>query len=261
VFRFCNTDVGTRSQYIHRRRPADGPQHRRGVPTAAAAGRAHSQLQAFRTVEPLPLLNPSHAPLPPSSPCPSKVCRHVEIDCWESKSSEVTRLSNGCPWLSRERIPTVLHGHTWTTVEKFANVAQAVEQCAFVTSKLPVILSLEMHCTPKCQNKLAKMMAQSFGSAMLTVRLPLLTNVHILGSACTQWENSSDDNTCRVLGSLTTFAQPDEKLHCRRPTWSGASSQRARSRTARRDHPRPAKAGARRHSGAVEVSSCRQRAC
>jgi len=70
--------------------------------------------------------------------------------------------------LSRERIPTVLHGHTWTTVEKFANVAQAFEQCAFVTSKLPVILSLEMHCTPKCQNKLAKMMAQSFGSAMLT---------------------------------------------------------------------------------------------
>ena len=37
-------------------------------------------------------------------------------------------------------------GHTFVTVEKFDEVAKAVGEYAFVTSKLPVILSLEMHC-------------------------------------------------------------------------------------------------------------------
>ena len=35
-------------------------------------------------------------------------------------------------------------GHTFCTIETFANVAQAVQEYAFSTSELPVILSLEV---------------------------------------------------------------------------------------------------------------------
>ena len=50
-------------------------------------------------------------------------------------------------------------------------VVKAVAESAFVTSELPVILSLEMHCDPKQQNALAKMMVKRFGERLLTVRL------------------------------------------------------------------------------------------
>mmetsp|Transcript_68515 Transcript_68515/g.205239 ORF Transcript_68515/g.205239 Transcript_68515/m.205239 type:complete len:636 (+) Transcript_68515:126-2033(+) len=69
-------------------------------------------------------------------------CRHVEIDCWDGPKKD----------------PIVTHGHTFCTIERFEEIAKAVRQCGFVTSDLPIILSLEMHCSPKQQAKLASMM-------------------------------------------------------------------------------------------------------
>ena len=43
------------------------------------------------------------------------------------------------------------HGHTFTTVVSFDDVVEAIADYAFATSRLPVILSLEMHCSPKQQ--------------------------------------------------------------------------------------------------------------
>jgi hypothetical protein len=40
--------------------------------------------------------------------------------------------------------PVVKHGHTFTTVESFENVAKAISQCAHITSEMPVVLSLEV---------------------------------------------------------------------------------------------------------------------
>jgi len=77
--------------------------------------------------------------------------RSLEIDCWDGAGSE----------------PAVKHGHTLTTVEQFDEVARAIGECAFTSSELPVVLSLEMHCSPKQQNKLAKMMIAHFGTALL----------------------------------------------------------------------------------------------
>eukprot|EP00966_Prymnesium_polylepis_P044063 1021471-Prymnesium_polylepis.1 len=54
--------------------------------------------------------------------------------------------------------------------EHFDEVAKAIGQCAFVTSDLPVILSLEMHCSPRMQYQLAQMMVQHIDAALLTVR-------------------------------------------------------------------------------------------
>jgi hypothetical protein len=61
--------------------------------------------------------------------------------------------------------------HTFCTVVPFARVAEAVGECAFLFSKLPVILSLEMHASPKQQHRLALAMVEHFGDTLLQVRL------------------------------------------------------------------------------------------
>jgi len=76
--------------------------------------------------------------------------RQVEIDCWPGSSS-----------------PIVTHGHTWCTAEKFEAVAEAISECAFVNSELPVILSLEMHCNTQQRNMLAKMLVENIGDRLL----------------------------------------------------------------------------------------------
>jgi len=79
-------------------------------------------------------------------------CRHQEIDCWDGVE---------------QSHPIVTHGHTFCTVETFDLVSQAISECAFVASDLPVILSLEMHCTPPQQNSLAKMLVKHLGDMLL----------------------------------------------------------------------------------------------
>jgi len=66
--------------------------------------------------------------------------------------------------------PIVTHGHTFCTSISFEEVAKAVNECAFVTSNLPVILSLEMHCSPKQQYRLARIMIAYLPDTMLPVR-------------------------------------------------------------------------------------------
>ena len=95
-----------------------------------------------------------------------------------------------------DRNHTCFAGHTFCTVETFDAVAVAVGECAFVTSKLPVFLSLEvkrglhalrlrslpysdlpldpwlwqMHCSPRNQYRLASMLMRHVGDALLPVR-------------------------------------------------------------------------------------------
>ena len=57
---------------------------------------------------------------------------------------------------------------TFCTVETFDAVAIAIAECAFVTSALPVIMSLEMHCSPKQQRLLATALIKHLGGALLT---------------------------------------------------------------------------------------------
>lgn len=96
-------------------------------------------------------------------------CRHLEIDCWDSK-----------------RGPVVTHGFTLVTVETFGAVAAAVARYAFVTSELPVILSLEMHCSLRQQHRIAELLHHHLGDALLsydelcTCSDPLLISPHDL---------------------------------------------------------------------------------
>eukprot|EP00966_Prymnesium_polylepis_P180355 4176484-Prymnesium_polylepis.1 len=61
----------------------------------------------------------------------SQGLRQLEIDCWDGRG----RFAN---------TPIVTHGHTFCTIEKFSEVAKAIGQCAFATSEMPVLLSLEV---------------------------------------------------------------------------------------------------------------------
>ena len=62
----------------------------------------------------------------------------------------------------------VTHGHTLCTVEQFNEVAKAIAECAFITSELPVIVSLEMHCSSEQQRIVAEILVEQLGDALST---------------------------------------------------------------------------------------------
>lgn len=60
-------------------------------------------------------------------------------------------------WDSKDGMePEVTHGHTLTTRILFKEVLEdAIKPYAFVASRYPLILSLENHCNPELQDKMA----------------------------------------------------------------------------------------------------------
>jgi phosphatidylinositol phospholipase C, delta len=63
----------------------------------------------------------------------------------------------------------VCSGHTFCTTAMFDDVAAAHQKTAFVTSQLPVIVSLEMHCTPQMQRVLAMKLIKHLGDQLISV--------------------------------------------------------------------------------------------
>ncbi|MGH0117316.1 UNVERIFIED_CONTAM: hypothetical protein FKN15_013839, partial [Acipenser sinensis] len=79
-------------------------------------------------------------------------CRSVELDCWDGDDG----------------MPIIYHGHTLTTKIPFKDVVEAVNRSAFVNSDLPVILSIENHCSLPQQRKMAEVFKSVFGDKLVT---------------------------------------------------------------------------------------------
>uniref|UniRef100_A0A670ZJ72 Phosphoinositide phospholipase C n=1 Tax=Pseudonaja textilis TaxID=8673 RepID=A0A670ZJ72_PSETE len=99
-------------------------------------------------------------------------CRSVELDCWDGDDS----------------MPVIYHGHTLTTKIAFKEVVEAIDRNAFITSDMPVIISIENHCSLPQQRKMADIFKNTFGDKLVTKFLfesdfsddPLLPSPHQL---------------------------------------------------------------------------------
>ncbi|KAM4715436.1 1-phosphatidylinositol 4,5-bisphosphate phosphodiesterase epsilon-1 isoform 2-T3 [Anableps anableps] len=79
-------------------------------------------------------------------------CRSVELDCWDGDDG----------------MPVIYHGHTLTTKIPFKDVVEAVNRSAFVNSDMPVVLSIENHCSLLQQRKMAEIFKTVFGERLVT---------------------------------------------------------------------------------------------
>uniref|UniRef100_A0A8D0GBT1 Phosphoinositide phospholipase C n=1 Tax=Sphenodon punctatus TaxID=8508 RepID=A0A8D0GBT1_SPHPU len=79
-------------------------------------------------------------------------CRSVELDCWDGDDG----------------MPTIYHGHTLTTKISFKEVVEAIDRSAFITSDVPIIISIENHCSLPQQRKMAEIFKNVFGDKLET---------------------------------------------------------------------------------------------
>lgn len=63
--------------------------------------------------------------------------------------------------------PRVLHGFTLTKEVSFRSVCQVVKEYAFVTTDLPLTVSLEVHCSPLQQEVMVDIMEEAWGELLL----------------------------------------------------------------------------------------------
>eukprot|EP01130_Rhizamoeba_saxonica_P001799 TRINITY_DN11647_c0_g1_i1.p1 TRINITY_DN11647_c0_g1~~TRINITY_DN11647_c0_g1_i1.p1 ORF type:complete len:1101 (+),score=238.31 TRINITY_DN11647_c0_g1_i1:1-3303(+) len=77
-------------------------------------------------------------------------CRCLELDCWDGSAGE----------------PDILHGNTLTSRIKFLDVLKCIKENAFITSKYPVILSIENHCCQDQQRTMARHFVSVFGDML-----------------------------------------------------------------------------------------------
>ena len=77
-------------------------------------------------------------------------CRSVELDAWDNSDGE----------------PMIYHGHTLTTSITFESAVKAIKENAFKTSPYPVFLSIENHCSPPQQEKMANIMQSVLGDQL-----------------------------------------------------------------------------------------------
>ncbi|XP_056386207.1 1-phosphatidylinositol 4,5-bisphosphate phosphodiesterase epsilon-1 isoform X7 [Hyla sarda] len=79
-------------------------------------------------------------------------CRSVELDCWDGDDG----------------MPIIYHGHTLTTKIPFKDVIEAIDRNAFINSEMPIILSIENHCSLPQQRKMADIFKTVFGDKLVT---------------------------------------------------------------------------------------------
>ncbi|XP_058399551.1 1-phosphatidylinositol 4,5-bisphosphate phosphodiesterase epsilon-1 isoform X2 [Diceros bicornis minor] len=78
-------------------------------------------------------------------------CRSIELDCWDGDDG----------------MPIIYHGHTLTTKIPFKEVVEAIDRSAFINSDLPIIISIENHCSLPQQRKMAEIFKTVLGEKLV----------------------------------------------------------------------------------------------
>ncbi|GLB39507.1 putative phosphoinositide phospholipase C [Lyophyllum shimeji] len=81
-------------------------------------------------------------------------CRSVELDIYDGDTE-----------------PVVFHGKTFTSKVPLRDICNAIAKYAFVASPYPLLISAEVHCGLKQQDKLVEIMLEAFGEDL--VRAPV----------------------------------------------------------------------------------------
>ncbi|CAF4178785.1 unnamed protein product [Rotaria sp. Silwood2] len=84
-------------------------------------------------------------------------CRCIELDVVDSER--------------KNDEPEIKHRNTPVRSVQFLQVISAIRECAFKVSPYPLILSLENHCSPRAQAKMAKYLVDVFGDSLITQAL------------------------------------------------------------------------------------------
>lgn len=93
-------------------------------------------------------------------------CRCIELDVWDGSYFEISEDSE----MNEE--PIIYHGHTLTTKILLRDVLEVIREYAFLTSKYPVILSIENHCSLEQQQVMTDYFTHILGDLLLTEPLP-----------------------------------------------------------------------------------------
>ena len=70
-----------------------------------------------------------------------------------------------------DKEPIITHGGTFTSKVPLRDICEAIAKHAFVKSPYPIIISAEIHCGLSQQDKVAEIMKQCFGDALVDRRL------------------------------------------------------------------------------------------
>lgn len=81
-------------------------------------------------------------------------CRCIELDIWNNVADP-----NGDP--------IVNHGHTFSTGIELPRVLDVIGKYAFAASTLPLILSLEVRCSPEAQRRTIKLLRHAFEESLV----------------------------------------------------------------------------------------------
>ena len=86
---------------------------------------------------------------------------HPTIEVENADSDDASERDGG------KNEPIVVHGRTFTSAVGFRDVCKAVARGAFVRSRLPIIVSLEVHCNAEQQELMVKIMKEEWGDMLL----------------------------------------------------------------------------------------------
>lgn len=151
-------------------------------------------------------------------------CRCVEIDIWNSPDDNIE--------------PIVTHGRTFTKGIKLADVLLTIKRYAFQSSNLPLILSLEIHCSSAAQLKAVEILQSTFGDTLVTNAITggnvlpspeeLRNKVLVKVKKTSNLPSSIDDNGSFTTTSTTgnSFSESAESFVARSTSSSSSTKMR-----------------------------------